>query len=51
MGAQLGTIEETKIPEFLVALGQHVAESGMEFHEWRQKNPEMLEKLAKPYLE
>ena len=51
MGAQLGTIEETKIPEFLVTLGQHVAESGMEFHEWRQKNPEMLEKLAKPYLE
>ena len=50
MGQQLGTIEETKIPEFLVTLGRHVAESGMEFHEWRQKNPDMLENLAKPYL-
>lgn len=50
MGQQLGTIEETKIPEFLVTLGRHVAESGMEFHEWRQKNPDMLESLAKPYL-
>lgn len=47
MGQQLGTIEETKIPEFLVTLGRHVAESGMEFHEWRQKNPDMLENLGK----
>ena len=28
-----------------------MAESGMEFHEWRQKNPDMLENLAKPMQE
>lgn len=50
MGRELGTIEEIKIPEFLVKLGQVVSESGMSFADWNQKNPEKLEQVAASYL-
>ena len=49
MGAELGTITDDRIPEFLVKLGQTVAASGAAYNEWRMANPGLLEKLAETY--
>ena len=51
MGRELGTILESKIPAFFVALGKEVAESGLDFVTWNRQNPEALEKVAAPYLQ
>lgn len=50
MGRELGTILETEIPAFMVALGKTVAESGMAFAAWNRANPDGVEKIAAPYL-
>ena len=50
MGRELGMISEEKIPEFLVALGGKVAESGMDYETWICKNPDGVERLAEGYL-
>lgn len=50
MGRELGTILETQIPEFLVALGKEVAESGMDFARWNAQDPQGLERIAAGYL-
>ncbi len=50
MGQELGAILESEIPQFLVELGQAVAESGMDFAEWTEKNPDGLEKMAEKYI-
>lgn len=50
MGRELGIVLEEKIPEFLVKLGRAVAESGMNFASWNEKNPGELEKIAGEYL-
>lgn len=50
MGRELGAILESEIPQFLVELGQAVAESGMDFAEWKKKNPDGLEQLAEKYI-
>lgn len=49
MGRDAGTILETKIPEFLVKLGRAAADSGMNFKEWNEKNPDALDKIAAEY--
>lgn len=49
-GKELGTIQDTKIPEFLVRLGKMVAETGMDYDAWREANPGALEKLAEEYI-
>lgn len=50
MGRELGVILETKIPEFLVKLGKAVTESGMDYENWRIKNPDALEQIAAEYV-
>lgn len=49
-GTELGTIQDTKIPGFLVRLGKMVAETGMDYDAWRAANPGALEKLAEEYI-
>lgn len=49
-GCELGTVMEEKIPEFLVKLGKTVAESGMDYMTWHEKNPEELAWIASEYL-
>lgn len=49
MGRELGTILETKIPEFLVKLGKAVAESGLDFAAWQQENPDGIRDIAEEY--
>lgn len=49
MGREAGTILETKIPEFLVRLGRAVADSGMDFIQWNEKNPDALDQIAAEY--
>lgn len=50
MGRELGVMLETKIPAFLVELGQTVAASGKDFAAWRQAEPDGVERIAAPYL-
>ncbi|MDO4489682.1 MAG: nitrite/sulfite reductase [Lachnospiraceae bacterium] len=49
-GEELGTIQDTKIPEFLVRLGKMIADTGMNYKAWRAANPGALEKLAEEYI-
>ena len=50
MGREIGTMEESVIPQFLVELGQAVAASGMDYLSWAQKNPEGIDKVAEKYV-
>jgi len=50
MGHEVGTMLETDIPAFIVKLGQTVAETGMDYARWHEKNPDMTEKLASEYV-
>lgn len=50
LGTEIGTMEETKIPEFLVALGKTVETSGKTFKDWQKDNPDALAELAKAYM-
>lgn len=50
MGREVGVILEEKIPEFLVKLGQAVAQSGLGFMEWNEKNPEAVDQIAAEYV-
>ncbi len=47
---EIGTIQDTRIPEFLVRLGKAVAETGLDYTAWRKENPGALEKLAEEYI-
>ena len=49
-GKEVGVIFETEVPNFLVALGKAVADSGMNFPEWLQQNPEGILKAAEPFI-
>ncbi len=50
MGRELGTILESRIPEFLVKLGRAVAATGLNYTAWTEQNPGGLEELAAEYL-
>lgn len=50
MGREVGTILEAKIPEFLVKLGKTVADSGLRFEEWNEKNEDALDMIAAEYI-
>ena len=50
MGRELGVMLEERIPAFLVELGQTVAASGKGFDDWRQADPDGVERIAAPYL-
>ena len=50
MGHEVGAMLEERIPDFLVALGRTVAESGMMYADWSQANPGGVEQLAAAYL-
>lgn len=50
MGRELGVMLEENIPEFLVTLGETVAETGKSFYEWNLSNPTALEQAASVYL-
>ncbi len=47
---QLGYIYGKDMPEFLVKLGKKVADSGMDYMEWTEANPEGLKQTAERYL-
>lgn len=50
MGRELGTILESRVPEFVVELGKTVAAGGLSFADWNAQNPDGLEGIAAPYL-
>ncbi|MEY8337395.1 nitrite/sulfite reductase [Lachnospiraceae bacterium 62-35] len=50
MGRELGVMLEEKIPDFIVTLGEAVAETQKSFVQWNAENPMGLEKAAGPYL-
>ncbi len=50
MGEELGTIRESRIPEFLVTLGKTVAAAGESFAEWNVKNPKGVKEIAAPFI-
>ena len=49
-GQEVGVIFETEVPDFLVALGRTVADSGMSFADWLKANPEGIQKAAEPFI-
>jgi ferredoxin-nitrite reductase len=49
-GRELGAIEESRIPSFLVELGKAVAATGLDYADWKAANPEGLDAIAAPYL-
>lgn len=50
MGHEVGIILENEIPQFIVELGKTVADSGLDFHSWNEKNPDGIEKIAEKYI-
>lgn len=50
MGYEVGTIVDTKIPAFLVELGQTVENSGMDYAAWNEANPGAIDTIAKKYI-
>jgi sulfite reductase (ferredoxin) len=50
MGRELCALLEADIPSFLVTLGRTVADSGLSYDAWREKNPLGVEEAAKDYL-
>ncbi len=50
MGREIGTILESRIPEFLVKLGKTVQESGMNFMQWLQNSPDEIETVAADFI-
>lgn len=50
MGREIGAIVTTKIPEFLVELGQTVAKSGMDYTAWSKENPDAIDAIAAKYI-
>lgn len=51
MGRELGAMRLEDIPQFLVALGQAVADSGMGYAAWRETHPDALEVIARTYTD
>ena len=49
-GKEVGVIFETEVPNFLVALGKAVSDSGMNFPDWLKKNPEGILRIAEPFI-
>lgn len=49
-GEQIGTILETKIPDFLKDLGKVIQDSGLKFDEWYSENEEQFKAIAAPYV-
>ena len=49
-GQEVGVIFETEVPDFLVALGRTVVDSGMSFADWLKANPEGIQKAAEPFI-
>ena len=49
-GKEVGVIFETEVPDFLVALGRAVGDSGLDFASWLQANPEGIQKVAEPFV-
>ena len=50
MGREVGVILQSAIPDLLVKLGKVVAESGMDYERWNEKNPEAIDTVAKEFL-
>lgn len=50
MGREVGVMLETEIPSFLVALGQAVSASGMDYAAYAAARPEAVEEIARGYL-
>ncbi len=50
MGEELGTIQESQIPEFLVILGKTVAAAGISFAEWNAAYPQGVKEIAAPFI-
>lgn len=49
MGRELGTILESRIPEFLVKLGRTVEAGGTDYASWILQNPDSLDAIAAEY--
>lgn len=51
MAREVGSILESEVPQFLVALGKAAAESGQDFAAWYEKDPQGVEAVARPFVE
>jgi len=49
-GEQIGTILETKIPDFMKDLGTVIQASGFKFDEWYAENEDTFKEIAAPYV-
>lgn len=49
-GEQIGTILETKIPDFMKELGTIIQASGLKFDEWYTENEDTFKEIAAPYV-
>ena len=49
-GEQIGTILETKIPDFMKDLGTVIQASGLKFDEWYAENEDTFKEIAAPYV-
>lgn len=50
MGREIGTILETRIPEFLVKLGRTIQKSRMTFVQWVEKYPDGIDAVAADFI-
>lgn len=50
LGESMGTILQEQIPEFIVELGQMVADSGLDFEQWIVENEDRFRELADKYI-
>lgn len=50
IGREIGTILESRIPEFLVKLGKTVQKSGMNFMQWLKNSPDEIEAVAADFI-
>lgn len=49
-GQEIGVLLESRVPDFIVKLGKTVQESGMDFLQWKEKNPDGVAKIAEEYV-
>ncbi len=50
MGQELGVMTESRIPEFLVKLGQTISSAHQDYPTWIQNHPDLLPQIAQQFL-
>lgn len=50
MGREVGTMLQSRIPDFLVKLGKAAAQSGMDYQAWNEARPQGIDEIAGEFL-